>query len=552
LTEDWQSQIRYESSTVVFASPAGTDKRELSSVAERVPRFDNGIVVLFDNGQAKAEIPFFGDILQWLEEDLSALESPPACVRTGADLVNVDTVGIERIVDELRELGPAGVVIALCHAGVTAPAARLACLLERAGTPCSLVCTTQGEPLARFMVAHDVPALPIVLAASVLETTDVQRSEIREQIVAEVERSLTERPSQPLRGADSTAVRIVSDGIDRASLKSASRVGTDLWERLLEARLNDGLPVVVPTEDALDEMLAATGREADEVLLGGPTPRQSPITVGNVVVNSLLAGCLPSYMPTVIAAVEAMAKDEFRFFQAAITSHPSGVAVAVSGPVTESIGMQSGAGSLGPGFRANATIGRAVSMVIMNVAGAIPGLSSLSTFGSPAQYTYCFAELRAGNPWPLYHEEIYGSAISSVTVLKCESPHNVLPSSGADSEELLLSLASALSSPVSNAVRFPADHLVLISPVQAQMLARAGFTKSDVQLFLFEKARVAKGSGGHHGAGAPSAQSHDKVPVVRDPAEFRIFVTGGLGSPVMVAPPWGLSRAVTVPIGETN
>jgi hypothetical protein len=531
---------------IMFPSPAGRATHKLTQPASR-PGLASGPLILLDNGQARHEVDSYGDLLSWLGEDLTGAGA--AC-RAEADLVMLDREGIDRVAETILADGPSAVVISLCHAGVTAPTALLAGQLERVGVPTVLLCTPQGKPLADFMTSHDVPGLPLVLATRIDRLEDSAQAEHRQHIVSAVAEGLMVTPvRRDLGVAASAEVRVEVWDRDRSLVDLAADLGAELWERLIDGRMSDGLPVCLPTERGIAAMVAGSGRPESEVLLDGPTPRQKPITVGDVALNALLAGCRPEYMPVVVAAVEAMAAEQFRFFQAVVTSHPSGVAVAVSGPIADAIGMQCGAGALGPGFRANATIGRAVNMVIMNVGGAVPGLSSLSTFGSPAQYTYCFAELLEGNPWGRYHLDLYDDETSSVTVLKCESPHNVLPSQGGRAEGLLESLATALSSTTSNAARYPADHLVLVSPVQAQTLSAAGYGKRDVQMYLFEHARIPNRSLGHHsGPQPPWTRDLPQVPVVRDPAEFRIFVTGGLGPPVMVAPPWGLSRAVTVPV----
>ena len=209
-------------------------------------------------------------------------------------------------------------------------------------------------------------------------------------------------------------------------------------------------------------MLAASPLPPEQTLIGPPMPSGSAITVRNLAINAVLAGCRPEYFPVVLAVVRAMAAPEYRFFHTAITTHPGGVAIVVSGPIAEELGIASGQGCLGPGFRANATIGRAVNLTLINVARSIPGRSSLATHASPAQYSYCFAERLEGHPWQPLHEEYADASTSTVTVLKCEAPHNVLSmigtTSGADAHGHGLGRRDARDQHLPLPRRPPGDH----------------------------------------------------------------------------------------------
>lgn len=539
---------------VSFPSPAGVPARTTSAAASRSTSLAGQTVVILNNGQAHLELAAYGEVIEWLAGSLARLDPPATLVHLREDLVSAEAAVLRRLEQEIVDLAPAGVVIALCHAGVTAPSTLLAGALERAGVPSVLVCTPLGTPLATLMVSHDVPELPIVSTVPVRGLATAELDQLTAEISTQVHRALTEQPVAPERSGvavDATDVRVGSARTSVADVEWAATLSEDLWTELLDLRLNDGLPVVLPTAARVRDMIDASGRSPDEVLLSGPMPSHAHITVEKVAVNAVLAGCRPEYLPVVIAAVEAMAEDEFRFFQTAITTHPGGLALAVSGPFADEIGLASGPGCLGPGFRANATVGRAVSMTVTNVARAIPGVTSLATFGSPAQYSYCFAEQRAGNPWAPLHTEIQDELTSTVTVLKCESAHNVISNAGPGPEALLKAAASVLSTLGTNGIRWPGDHLVIINPAQARMLDLHGFTKRDVQMFLFDRARVPAAdfdTTRYEECRPRWTHNGDNIPIVRDPSDFRIFVAGGIGNQMMVAPPWGLSRAVTKPI----
>ena len=537
--------------SISLASPSGRPLREPSPPSKRRPSLNGQTVVLLDNGQAVVERPNYGDTLSWVAGHLKTLDSPAQVIELREILVTQELPALQRLAEKIQGFQPAGVVISICHAGVTAPSVMLAGTLERAGIPTVLICTPLGLPLARLMASYDVPDLPLVSTEMVTGLSEEARGEVARRVTDEVIRALTQPPrgnAFPDPAAGYQGSTLTSEAFDVSRFDDFLDLWENYWQELIDRRMSDGLPIVPPTRRRVEEMVAAAGRSEDEVVLRGPMPSQAQVTVGALAVNAVLAGCKPEYFPVVLAAVEAMDEPEFRFFQTAITTHPGGIAVVVSGPLAEALGLQSGAGCLGPGFRANASIGRAINLVLINVARSVPGMSSLATFGSPAQYSFCFAELREGNPWSTINEEKFDKETTTVTVLKCESPHNVISNRGPSVEALLDSAASVLSTLGTNGIRYPGDHLVLINPRHARMMAQAGYTKRDVQLYLYDKARVpADKFDVSRYQGRPWARTVSNVPVVRDPSEFHVIVAGGVGNQVMVAPTWGLSRAVTRP-----
>lgn len=223
-----------------------------------------------------------------------------------------------------------------------------------------------------------------------------------------------------------------------------------------------------------------------------------------------------------------------------------------SRPLTKELRIQSGAGCLGPGFRANATIGRAVTLCMINICRAIPARSDLSVFGSPAEYSYCFAESDEDNPWTPFHTELCDAETTTVTVHKCEGPHNVVSQIGSHPEGILTAIASQAATLGGNNYLRPSELIVILNPVHARNIAQAGWTKEDVKLFLFDRARIpAEPLKKVRGTPIPWPRwfrSMESVPVVNVPDEILIFVAGGMGYHSMVAKPWGLARLVTKPV----
>ena len=218
----------------------------------------------------------------------------------------------------------------------------------------------------------------------------------------------------------------------------------DPVESCYERGWSDGLPVVPPTELRVVRMLAGTTRDPQEVL-GLVPPDLQPCTIEKVAVNAVMAGCKPEYLPVVIAAVEAALIDEFCMHGLLATTWFSGPMVIVNGPIAKAIGMNSGVNALGQGNRANATIGRALQLVIRNVGGGRPGEVDRSTLGNPGKYTFCFAEDEANSCWEsLAEQRGFTKGASTVTLFAADGVQGVADQKSRDPESLCKSVCSEL------------------------------------------------------------------------------------------------------------
>ncbi len=196
-------------------------------------------------------------------------------------------------------------------------------------------------------------------------------------------------------------------------------------ERCYELGWTDGLPVVPPTEARVGEFIERTGRASGEVV-GELPERRRQITVGKVAANAVMAGCLPEYMPVVLTATEAMLDPVFNLVGPSSSMGGSAILTIVNGPVVQELNINARNNLFGPGNRANATIGRAVRLVLMNACAAIPGVFDRSVIGHPGKYTYCIAEAETETHWtPLHVERGLQAEQSAVTVFAGESPRQV-------------------------------------------------------------------------------------------------------------------------------
>jgi hypothetical protein len=258
---------------------------------------------------------------------------------------------------------------------------------------------------------------------------------------------------------------------------------------MLERGWGDGLPVVPPTPERVEGMLAASGADPAERIAAIP-PRWGALTFEKLAINAVMAGCLPEYVPVLAAAMRAMAEPEFNLAGIQTTTNPAAPLVVVSGPVAEAIGMNSGRGALGPGNRANATIGRAVRLILMNVGGARPGGEDRAVHGMPGKYSFCFAEDVEGSPWgALVASRGLGDADSGVTVIGSQGTTNVLAITERP-EELLGLMADALAYQGSNNVQTGnGEPAFVLTRGHAAALHGAGYTRAAVQRELYERAR---------------------------------------------------------------
>lgn len=250
----------------------------------------------------------------------------------------------------------------------------------------------------------------------------------------------------------------------------------------------DGLPIVPPTRERVDAMMATVDLAPDHVVAVLP-PKKGEATIEALAVNAVMAGCLPEYFPVVAAAVDALADPRFEIGAMNVTTSCTSPMLIINGPIRDEIDVNCGWGLLGPGWRANATVGRAISLIMLNVAGRVPGEVSKAVIGFPGRYGMCIGEREEASPWAPYHvEHGFGADESTVTVV---SPCGVHPLECTDdtAEDLLASLTGALHTPLLINV-FPwwglGEMVLIMSPDHARILSEAGYSKADLQRHFFE------------------------------------------------------------------
>ena len=319
----------------------------------------------------------------------------------------------------------------------------------------------------------------------------------------------------------------------------------------LERGWSDGLPITPPTPERVEAMLAAANLDPQRVVAELP-PHWGEATVERLSVNAVMAGCLPEYLPVIIAGVAAMSDPAFNLYAIQSTTHSCAPLLIVNGPIRQQLGLNSSSGAYGPGWRANATIGRAVRLALLNIGGGYPGVGDMSTQGAPSKYGYCVAENEAENPWEALHlERGFSPDQSTVTALAGEPPHNINDHTGRSAEEILTIIAGAMAVTGANNAYTGGETLLALGPEHAATIAGDGFSKDDIREWLNRHARIPLERYTQDTMLERFGHIPDgPVPMVATPEDLAIIVLGGPGKHSSWVPTFGgATRSVTRAIG---
>ena len=320
----------------------------------------------------------------------------------------------------------------------------------------------------------------------------------------------------------------------------------------------DGLPIIPPTEERVREFLDAAYIAPQDVI-GVETVRQRPIVAEKVAINAVMAGCLPNYMSVIVAVLQAMCDEEFNLHGSTASTGGSAPLIIVNGPIRATLGMNTTHNALANGSRANATIGRAIRLLLINVLGCIPGQLDRSTLGHPGKFTFCIAEDEEDSPWrPLAQERGVSANASGVTVMACESPHQIMNEWTKDPEEIMETFAAEIRHNMLTYSIWAGNYAIVIPKQLRELLVAAGWQKKDIREYVFRSARVRRGEWASVGKG--SLIDRGKGPdqeftALRSPDDLLVVAAGGpAGGFGAVIPPWlgTWSHAVTKSVKRTE
>ena len=320
-----------------------------------------------------------------------------------------------------------------------------------------------------------------------------------------------------------------------------------------ERRWTDGLPIVPPTAERVERMLCATQRDRNEIV-ARVAPGYGAATVERIAINCVMAGCDPAYLPVLIAATEAAADPQFNLQGIQATTNPVAVWLVVNGPIGKKLNVNARFNCLGQGAWANATMGRAMRLILQNIGGALAGEMDRATHGQPGKYTFCCAENEEASPWePLHVERGFSREQSTVTVVGAEGTMNMNTHSK-EAGELARVIADTMVHPPSNEYVHGGEPWFVIGPEHAEVFKRGGMSKAALKARLWalskmpvralaekeiERARDSRSEA--LGELTPDTM----LPISPSADDIMLVVAGGAGTHSIYVPCFGNSRAVT-------
>ena len=325
-----------------------------------------------------------------------------------------------------------------------------------------------------------------------------------------------------------------------------------------ERRWTDGLPIVPPTQERVERMLRGTTRARDEVV-SRIAPGFGAATVERIAINAVMAGCDPEYLPVLIAAADGLADPKLNLQGIQATTNPVTIWLIVNGPKAKQLEVACGMNCIGQGYWANATLGRALRLMLQNVGRALPGEMDRATQGQPGKFSFCCAENEAESPWePLHVERGFRRGQSTVTLVGAAGTLN-MNTHAKDQADLIRSFADAMAHAPSNDYNHGGEPWIILGPEHAHVLHAAGLTKAEVKRRLFEESRMS--------ASRLTAKDFERtlftrepelgkitrdtmLAISRTPDEIGIIVAGGPGTHSVYVPSFGNTRAVTREIPE--
>jgi hypothetical protein len=319
----------------------------------------------------------------------------------------------------------------------------------------------------------------------------------------------------------------------------------------------DGLPIVPPTEAGVLRFLGAAGLAADDVL-GVEPVRRRRITAEKVAIAALMAGCLPEYLPVVVAIVKAMCEPQYCLHGSTASTGGSAPFIVVNGPVRGALAMNATHNAFANASRANATIGRSVRLFLLNVLGGIPGQLDRSTLGHPGKFTFCIAEDEEDSPWtPLAQERGVPAGTSAVTVMAVESPQQVMNEWTQDPKEILDTYVAAIRSNMLIYSIWEGNYAMVVPKQHRKVFADAGWSKGDIRSYVFARARVKRREWRTVGKAAVAGRKDEdrEYAALRAPYDLVVIAAGGpAGGFGAILPPWygKKSLAVTAPIAASS
>ena len=544
--------------------PRGIQDRPLLKLAHRasVEQLRNGRVLFYDN--TKLSFCEYGTVFSRIKDKL-----------VGAGISNFveyrETVR-GKSTEQLRAYAammakekPTAAIVALGDMGTSAATTIVTIALEECGIPTLYVTAPPGSHLVKAVAFYRAGQL-------CLTSLDIYQGSTAAEIAAEVDKNwsaildaltlppdrLAERAAlhfgldqeaPAANGLIDLASRIMLSEEDEAQPAPGIEEINDLFNEL---HVSDGLPIIPPSPVRVERMKAYCPWSPETVLAEKVGPTGKNITVQDVLVAAVMAGCKPHHMPILVTSFQAMAHPKYNFLQSITTSHPGGNMALVSGPLGDEVGIYGGQGCMGPGFPANATVGRAINLAIVNVCRSVPGFADLACISSQAEFTYCFGEDPKLSPWKTINAERFDASTTTVYLLKAEPQHDIIDFLSETGGDLMDTLVDCCTTLGSNNAYMPGPMILVLTPDHAEMLQRDGWTKDRIREHIHVYAHHAAPMVRNRGlvpVRPPGFDLRHPMPVTRSPEDVEVVVVGGRGGHSGVILPWALhSEGIVLPV----
>jgi hypothetical protein len=548
--------------------PRGLQERPILKLAPRVTieKLQKGKVLFYDN--TKLSFCNYGEVFVRIRERFREM-GIANFVDYRETVRGKDTAALERYAAMLAEEKPDAAVVALGDMGTSPATCIVTIALETLGIPSVYITAPPGGDLVEGVAVYRAGNLCLC-------KIDIYQASTREEIRQEIDRkwdyvidSLTAGPEK-LKGVAHIDFKIdvvppARDGllpitgsleIREDRLMEPGCYMEEIMDYLDREHIGDGLPVIPPTQSRLDKMLAYCPFDPGMVLCREVGPTGKDITVKDLAIASVMAGCKPNAMPILVTAFKALADPRYNLLQSVTTSHPGGNMVLVSGPIAQEIGLSGKQGCLGPAFPANATIGRAVNLVILDVCRAVPGFCDLDCIASQAEFTYCFAEEPSLAQWKMINEERFDAATTTVYVLKAEPQHDIIDFLSLNGHDLLDTITDCCTTLGSNNAYVPGPMVLVLTPDHGMMLKNSGYTKDMIREHIHLRAVHDVPMVRNRGlvpVRPPGFADRHPMPVTRSPRDVEVVVVGGRGGHSGVILPWALhSESIVLPVSLPN
>ena len=547
--------------------PRGIQDRQTITLAKRpsLEEFKRGKILLYDN--TKLGFVNFMTVYDRIKERLTEIGATN-WVEYRETVRGKDAKMLADYAAMLAKEKPIAAITAFGDMGTSSSTTVLTIELEKLGIPTVYMTAPPGSSITEGVGVYRAGRLCLC-------SLDVYQGSSVEDVIAEVDKqwdyilgSLTSNGDELAKLShidfkmDKAAPR--EDGLlpfaieaNESELREPGAYLEEVCDYFNEMHISDGLPIIPPTRTRFEKMLSYCPFPEDYKLCDSSGPSGREVYVKDAVIAAVMAGCKPVAMPIIIAACKAMNNKLYNLNQSVTTSHPGGTLVIVSGPIAQEIGISGKQGCMGPGWPQNATIGRAMNLIIMNVFRSVPGVCDLDCLASQAEFTYCFAEEPTLAQWNMINEDRYNKDTTTVYVLKAEPQHDIIDFLSLDGFDLLDTITDCCTTLGSNNAYMPGPMVICLTPDHAMMLKKAGYTKEMIQqhihTYAFHQAPMVRNRGLVPVRPA-SFENRRPMPVTRFPGDVEVVTIGGRGGHSGVILPWalhsdGIVEPVTLPDG---